>query len=258
VSNPVISGTAPQWGAVGQSLQTLPVKPFNAGDLLVLEVFANGGPVTAVAGGGVAAWGCASSYFDTARLVYAAIWWGVVTSPGHATITITDAGEGTNYATLWAREFTAIGASWSVVTASSAPGTTGGTPPGSGSAVTYPSLSPSAGGNDLYLGAGWSYFGHILSGSTPGFIYTNPASNGPNQACYNPSVSVTTAPTATTTDSPGPRLTVAAIFTAGGGIVTGPAYAASYSIIASGTGNWSNPGNATGVPAGSYATWTAP
>ena len=257
MSNPVISGTAPQWGAVGQGVKTLAVKPFNAGDLLVLEFFVNGGLATAVSGGGVTRWHCASSYYDTTGLAYIAIWWGVVTQPGKSTVTITDANEGSNYGIIWVREFTATGANWSVASQSVSAGTTGGTPPTSGLSVTYPSLAPSAGGNDLYIGAGWSYFGHMISGSTSGFTYTNPAANGPNQAAYDPSVSTTAAPTATSNNT-GTWITIAAIFTAGGGILSAPAYAASYSIIGGGTGSWSNPGNATGVPSGSYATWTSP
>lgn len=257
MANPVISGTAPQWSVVGMGVDTLTVKPFNTGDLMVLGFWGNGGQATAVTGGGVSKWQCAASYYDTVGNAYLGMWWGTVTQPGQSLVRVTDPGLGTFYGKLWVREFTAIGANWSPVIQSPNAGTTGGTPAGSGTTVNYPSLSPSPGGNDLYIGLGWSYFGHMSPGSTSGFTYYNPASDGPEMVAYNASVSSTAAPAAITTDT-GTRLTVAVIFTAGTGMVSAPAYAANYAIISSGAGNWTNPGNATGVPTGSYATWTSP
>ena len=261
MSNPAITPTAPQWGGIGSGLLTCTVNPFSAGDLLVLQFYANGSPATAVSGGGVTRWACASSYFDTSAtfgvIAYASIWWGVVTTPGLSVITVTNTGIGGNYGILWAREFTAIGANWSVVTQDPAPGTVDGLPATSGTTVTYPTLAPSAGGNDLYIGAAWSYFGKLNAGSTPGFLYTAAGGNGNNQACYNPSVSAAIAPASTSTIT-GTWLAIAAMFTAGGGLVSSPAYATSNNIISGGAGTWVNPGNAEGPPSGSFATWTAP
>lgn len=257
MANPVISGTAPQWSVVGAGVSTLAVKPFNVGDLLVLGFWGNGGPATAVSGGGVSKWQCASSYYDTTGNAYLGMWWGVITQPGKSTVKVTDPGLGSNYGKLWVREFMATGANWSPVIQSPNAGTTGGTPAGSGTTVNYPSLTPSPGGNDLYIGAAWSYFGHMSPGSAPGFTYYNPGSDAPEMVAYNTSVSSVVAPTATTTDT-GARSAIAVIFTAGMGEVSAPAYAANYAIISSGTGSWTNPGNATGVPTGSYATWTSP
>ena len=126
-------------------VHALTVAPFNVGDLLVLAFWANGGPVTAVSGGGVSKWTCASSYYDTTGSAYLGIWWGVVTGTGTSTITVTDPGLGTNYGTVWAWEFTATGANWTAAAASPTAGTTGGTPGTSGTPVDYPALSPTAG-----------------------------------------------------------------------------------------------------------------
>ena len=82
MSNPAISPTAPQWSVVGMGVHTLTVAPFNVGDLLVLAFFANGGPATGVTGGGVTAWACAASYYDTTGRAYIGIWWGVVAATG--------------------------------------------------------------------------------------------------------------------------------------------------------------------------------
>ena len=63
----------------------------------------------------------------------------------------------------------------------------------------------------------------------PGFLYANPAANGPEMVSYNWSVDTAVSPSAANTD--GTYLAVAAMFTAAGGTVTSPAYAASYGII---------------------------
>lgn len=256
MSNPVISPAAPQWSAIGAGVSTVAVAPFSTGDLLVLAFYANGGPATAVSGGGVTTWTCASSYYDTTGSgAYAGIWWGAVAATGSGTVTVTDAGQGTDYGKLWVREFTATGANWSVVAASPAAGATGGTPGTTGTPAYYPGLSPSGSGN-LYVGAGWSYFGHLNAGSDAGFYYANPAADGPEMIAYNWSVSTAVTPSAANTD--GTYLAVAAMFTAGGGTVTSPVYASSYGIISGGLGNWVNPANAEGPPDGSFATWVAP
>ena len=120
MSNPVITQTAPQWSAAGVGVNTLAIQPLNAGDLLVLAYIANGGPATAVTGGGAGTWQCASSYYDTAGSAYVGLWWATVTNPVGATgagtptqtVTVTDAGLGTNSGKIWVREFMAIGAHW--------------------------------------------------------------------------------------------------------------------------------------------------
>ena len=258
MSNPVITQTAPQWSAAAAGLDTLTVAPFNAGDLLVVAFIANGGPVTAVSGGGVPVWRCASSYYDTAGSAYVGIWWGVITTTGSQAVTITDPGQGTNFGKIWAREFTAIGANWSVFPVSPAAGASGAGPTGTGSfTITYPSLTSPAGGNALYVGAAYSYFGNITQGSDTGFLWAHPGADGPEMIAYNPSVTGSVAPSVTSTSNFSYSV-VAAMFTAGGGIVSAPVYAASATPLGGGSGTWVNPGDATGPPSGSFATWTSP
>ena len=257
MSNPVIRQVAPQWSVAAASAHTLTVAPFNIGDLMVAAFYTNGGPATGVSGGGVPSWALATSYYDTAQNAYASLWWGVLTSTGTSTVTVTAPGQGTNYGKIWCREFEAIGANWQVASASPLPGSSGAGPSGHANPVSYPSLTPPAAGNALYVGAAWSYFGNVNFGTGTGFFYANPGSDGPELVAYNPQVSTVTAPTATSTDPTGPWLAVAALFTAGAGTVTSAAYASAFSLIP-GTGSWVNPGNAVGVPSGSFATWTAP
>ena len=260
MTNPVIAQTAPQWGGNAAGLNTLSVAPFNEGDLLVLAFYANGGPATAVTGGGAASWACASSYYDTSGSAYAGIWWAVVDSPGSAVITVTDAGLGTDYRTIWCREFMAAGANWQAGPVSRAPGSSGSGSGTSGFTVRYPSLTPPAGGNALYVGAAFSYFGNMTPGSDSGFLYTAPNAGGSGQSkqvAYNPSVSTATSTSATSLSN-GPWIAIAAMFTAGGGFNTSPAWASAYNLTGGGSGSWVNPSNAVGVPSGSFATWTAP
>lgn len=259
----MIVQTAPQWGGNAAGLHTLSVAPFNQGDLLVVCYYANGGPATAVSGGGGASWQCASSYFDTSGSAYISIWWSVVTSPGTAVITVTDAGLGTHFGTIWCREFMAPGANWQAGPVSKLPGSSGsGTGPsgGSGSTVTYPSLTPPAGGNALYVGAGFSYFANMSAGSDSGFFYTAPNAGGSGQGKQVAYITPASAAVSTSAPITGSStwLSIAAMFTAGGGLNTAPAWASAYNLIGGGSGSWTNPGNAVGVPSGPVATWTAP
>ena len=258
MSNPSITPTGPQWGA-GDVL-TITAAPFNVGDLLVLAFISTTGTATAISGGGVSNWACASSYLDTVSNIYVGLWWGVVTSTGTSVVTVTDADFIGYYTTIWMREFTAIGANWSVVSVSNPPFSSGGIPGTSGADVTYPVLSPSAGGNDLYVGAGYAYDAHMLPGSTSGFIYGTLGGIFPNtfqQIAYDWSVSTTTSPTSTL-DGDSVWLIVAAVFTAGGGAVTSPVYAARASDLGDGSGSWANPAYAEGSPSGKFAVWTSP
>lgn len=266
MSNPVITQTAPQWSAAGASVKSLAIQPLNAGDLLVLAYIANGGPATAVSGGGAGTWQCASSYYDTAGSAYAGIWWAVVTNPVGATgvgtptvtVTVTDAGLGTNSGKIWVREFMAIGANWLMTAASPIAGSSGSGPRGTGTfTLAYPSLTPPAAGNALYAGAAWSYFGNITQGSDTGFFWAHPGADGPEMIAYSPAVNTAVAPTVTSTSNFS-YTTIAAMFTAGGGTVTTPVYAGTATPLGGGSGTWVNPADAAGPPSGSFATWTSP
>lgn len=266
MSNPVIAQTAPQWSASGAGVNSLAIQPLNAGDLLVLAYIANGGPATAVTGGGAGAWQCASSYYDTAGSAYVGIWWApVITAVGATgvgtpteTVTVTIPGLGTNFGKIWVREFMAIGGNWLLSSATPAAGTTAAGPRGTGSfTLTYPTLTPPAAGNALYVGAAYSYFGNITQGSNTGFFWSHPGADGPEMIAYNPVVNSAVAPTVTSTSNFS-YTTIAAMFTAGGGQVTGSTYASAVSTLGGGSGSWANPSNAVGPPTGAFATWSSP
>ena len=98
------------WSNNGGALTTLAVNPTTAGDILVLATasYGNSDLVTAVSGGGVTTW---------TELIYAlpsggegqtSLWWGVITSPGPSTITITTSATYFNF--LVCQQFTMGGA----------------------------------------------------------------------------------------------------------------------------------------------------
>ena len=140
----------------GLALTTLAVNPTTAGDILVLATatYGNSDLVTAVSGGGVTTW---------TELIYAlpsggegstSLWWGVITSPGPSTITITTLAPYFNF--LVCQQFTMGGAGvWT------ADGSAASTSTASALSGTMPSVTPSTTGPELYIGA-------LMSSSTGG------------------------------------------------------------------------------------------
>ena len=142
----------------GLALTTLAVNPTTAGDILVLATatYGNSDLVTAVSGGGVTTW---------TELIYAlpsgsgaegstSLWWGVITSPGPSTITITTSAPYFNF--LVCQQFTMGGAGvWT------ADGSAASTSVAFEVSGTMPSVTPSTTGPELYIGA-------LMSSSTGG------------------------------------------------------------------------------------------
>ncbi len=142
----------------GVALTTLAVNPTTAGDILVLATasYGNSDLVTAVSGGGVTTW---------TELIYAlpsgsgaegstSLWWGVITSPGPSTITITTSTTYFNF--LVCQQFTMGGAGvWT------ADGSAASTSTAFALSGTMPSVTPSTTGPELYIGA-------LMSSSTGG------------------------------------------------------------------------------------------
>ena len=140
----------------GYLLTTLAVNPTTAGDILVLATasYGNSDLVTAVSGGGVTTW---------TELIYAlpsggegstSLWWGVITSPGPSTITITTLATYFNF--LVCQQFTMGGAGvWT------ADGSAASTSTAFEVSGTMPSVTPSTTGPELYIGA-------LMSSSTGG------------------------------------------------------------------------------------------
>lgn len=144
------------WSNNGVALTTLAVNPTTVGDILVLATASYGDEdlVTAVSGGGVTTW---------TELIYAlpsggdgqtSLWWGVITSPGPSTITITTSATYFNF--LVCQQFTMGGAGvWT------ADGSAASTSTAFEVSGTMPSVTPSTTGPELYIGA-------LMSSSTGG------------------------------------------------------------------------------------------
>lgn len=267
LSNPVItpaptlSPTGNAWGGLGPNLMTCSVTPVFTGDLMVFAFFSNDQGVTALSGGGVSNWQQATSFWYNTGGIFnyytVSIWWGTVTTTGASTITVTDpTSQPGQYTKIWCREFTAASPNWAIIAASPPPGSSGGSDLGTGATIIYPTLTPTASGNDLYVGA--CYATSYVHGNTPGFFYETPQEPS-EQVCYSTSVSGPVSPVGFQATA-GPYVPVAALFTAGAGgsLSTAPAYATSSSILGGGTGTWVNPASAQGPPDGTAATWTAP
>jgi len=160
--------------ATGANLRTLSVSPTATGDVLILWVVSPGAfqATSAVSGGGVTTWHAGAKALDGTNGGVAEVWWGVVTTTGAATITITNAtGAGITF-NLGSLQFTAgAGYVWSQ-------DGVGGTYNAGATAAsgTYPSLTP-AGSGELFAGCG-VMLGGTVGGSTAGYTYFNGSGGG--------------------------------------------------------------------------------
>lgn len=210
----VISPAAGPWTASGNGTRTLSAGPTATGNLLVLAIGAGGATqvnslVSAVSGGGATTWTRLSGYLNTSDHTLVELWQGTVVTPGASTITVTNASMATEWNRLWAREFTASGASinWQTVLTSPASPVTSASPSGTGSAVHYPALA----GQGLYVGAAADSYGLLSAGTTAGFTWATVDSH--LQTAWNATAS-SAAPTSTSSDSGEHWSTCAALITA--------------------------------------------
>lgn len=213
-SGAVISPAAGPWTASGNGTRTLSVGPTAAGNLLTLVVGAGGaGQVNSlsagISGGGATTWIRLSGYLNTGDHTLVELWQGVVVTPGASTITVTNASMATEWNRLWAREFTASGASinWQTVLASPAAPVTSASPSGTGTAVHYPTLT----GQGLYVGAAADSYGLLNAGTTAGFTWATVDSH--LQTTWNAAASGA-APASTSSDSGEHWSSCAALITA--------------------------------------------
>ena len=178
-----ISANGGPWSNNGSALLTLSVSPGTTGDLLVFSFQADTVTAlsTSVSGGGVSSWSRAAGYLDTGIGTLSEIWYGVITSTGTFSVTITNATI-TGWCRLHAREW-AGEASWALLAGSPSPATSGASPAGTGLTVDYPSLT----GSGLYIGAGFSVYGNMTGGSTSGFTYDN--NDNHQEVAWNPAAS---------------------------------------------------------------------
>jgi len=190
-----------------------------AGDLVVIGGrYSNSGTaVTGVSGGGVTTWQKVTDNVNSASFLYGYMWWGVVTTPGTSTVSITTTDGGTSSSEFTVDSFTASSSTGWSVDVSGNGGQSSGTP-------TMSSLTPSSGGNELYWG--WTFSnGSVSSGGTSGFTYSS-NQFGDGLVMENTTVSGTTQP-ALTAASGALWTSVAALFypTGGGTLHSGAAAA---------------------------------
>ena len=168
----------------------LSVSPKTAGDMLVLAVQAQpatSAQVSSVSGGGVSTWSKAIAYPGSAEGSDVELWWGVVSSVGTSTVTVSWKSGTPEYRELAAQEFSAgSGATWSVDNTGGSASTT--------STATFASLGPSSSSGELYFGFA-AVSGSASAGSTPGFTYDAPTSDG-NVVTYDTDVTASASPTA--------------------------------------------------------------
>ena len=181
--------------------ETLSVSPSAKGDLLTLAIETKfpgtaSFTVSGITGGGVATWNKAFAFLTLDGFHGQELWWGVVTSTGPSTLTVSftsgsTTGTSESATSVDLQEFrSSSGAStvWSV-------DTTGKVDNGSSSTtLLYPTLTPSS-TSELYFGY-LAVPGSLSPGSTPGCVYQQDARG--NQIVYDTSVSSTITPRATT------------------------------------------------------------
>jgi hypothetical protein len=171
-------------------------------------VFNSSNYVTALSGGGVTTWHSLTKLSSSSVGGTAQLWWGVVTSTGAGTLTVTYASSiGTTYVTVDAQEFSCPGATWSLdqqqtITDSS-----------SSTSVPYPSITGS-GGLEVYAGYAVNYASSSAasSGTPSGFVFTEDADG--TQFVYGMNVSGTSAPIGTWQAASGGAIAVAGLWQA--------------------------------------------
>jgi len=162
---------------------TLPVTTHNVGDVLVVSAepgLSTTPFLSTVTGGGVASWTKGVAFVGSTQARDVEIWYGTVTSVVASTNIVF--GWSSSVAALTpdysSQEFTAglgAGAVWTLDTSNHSDNTSSVT------AVTYPSLTPTAGG-ELYYGFA-DMPTNPAAGSTTGFTYTTTSNE--NQVTYN-------------------------------------------------------------------------
>ncbi|MBI1375927.1 MAG: hypothetical protein GC157_00365 [Frankiales bacterium] len=180
--------------------ETVQVRPRAAGNVLTLAIetkfaWGKGFLVSSVSGGGVTAWQRASAFYTRDGTHGVELWWGVVSSPGATSLTVT---YGSGSATGSSQSATSVDVQ--ELASSSGAATvwsldaTGRVDTGvSTSSPTYPTLAPTS-THEAYVGylaiPSW-----VRKGSTPGAVYQTDARG--NQVVHLVSVDSTVTPSTT-------------------------------------------------------------
>jgi hypothetical protein len=184
LSNTITPVGAPYnaWYPYNPGANTFPVNPTTVGDLLVVVTNigdTNGAHATALSGGGVASW---HQLGPSMRSTYStvALWMGVVTTAGAATVSATIAG--TSFVNMYvAQQFTG-GTVWSVDHAGSRSNA-------SSLVLAWPTLVASS-VDELYVGCAVSGDGHVPGSQTAGYVIPSTYAT----FLYNPGVSGSQSP----------------------------------------------------------------
>lgn len=161
---------------IAQTASSFTLTPAGAGNLIVLVIINRDNSsvtVTGVSSSNVTWVQAGTSFAGSTNAMTASTWLGTVTAASAATVTISWSGT-TPTARVAGREFSSTAGSWALDAQSGLD---------SGGTNAWPSLPPSAGAGDLYLGFAIDS-GSASAGSTTGYTYqSTPQGNG---VAYNP------------------------------------------------------------------------
>ena len=166
---------------------TTTVSPTAIGDVVVVGAQSYNGvfPQTqgAPTGGGVTTWNEMATGSGGGIIINT--YWGVVTSTGSSTLTITMSGSPNFMFVSYQQFHSSVSNNW-------AQDGVGGNNAGSASSGNYPSQSP-VGSDELYVGNAWIGAGSgTIGGSTAGFVYTNFGNGAFNAAQFVYALGATT------------------------------------------------------------------
>ena len=169
---PAITAVGPGNFYFGTGLKVATANPTAIGDVLVLALAFQGASAkpaaTNVSGGGVTTWNRLSWSNPGSNRNDAELWWGIITTPGTANITVT-AATASGFNVLYVNQFTTGGLGTWGTDGTGAASTDTGLNAFSGK---FPTVTP-VGQGELYLGCMCtSAFGpNVLNGTTPGYGY---------------------------------------------------------------------------------------
>jgi hypothetical protein len=183
-----------------QSTETISVSPAAAGNVLAMVIetkFPSGVPsftASGASGGGVTTWNKATSSLTIDGIHGQELWWGVVTTSGPSTITVSytsgsTSGNAQSATALDVQEFHSSSGTSTVWSLDVTGVVDTGVPT---TAPNYPTLTPTS-TKEAYFGL-LSVPGSVSAGSTPGVVYQVDARG--NQCAYAQSVSSTITPVA--------------------------------------------------------------
>ncbi len=175
-------------GATTSYTWTNGVSPHTVGNVMVLSIGIASTTITAsnITGGGVTTWHKITANAP-GTTDHTELWYGVVTTAGTASVTLTFSANDTFVTEMINQEFTAglgAGTNWAVSTSNQASN-------GAATTMTFPSLTSGSNGG-IYVGYGDEASGNATAGTTPGFTF-EPTPTNADMSLYDPSLAASTA-----------------------------------------------------------------